>query len=318
MTQTPQFLAKPVEIEPVVWQHQRIGNLPIDVTTQIYTNHEEGIEGVPTALVLPGYGEHAWAAKKGLAALSRLGVPAIAAVLNAEVVPATTADIEGFVNNVGREVAEDLVERASLEPGAPGIGESLGGFAVARTTKESPETFGDIAILQGVGTNGLALKCAYTHPKQRRQAFTRRFARVVTGPHNASPLAQLQAGRSILTQLAEDAWPPTEHRFRRQFRVAADADTIPLLIDHAEAGHKVMIILGKKDPLIRDEEVRQSLAAHLDERGLTAKQAGIHVTSTDAKHAYMGFKAGQRHLEIAACGLGLAKTKRRDNLLAEG
>jgi pimeloyl-ACP methyl ester carboxylesterase len=199
----------------------------------------------------------------------------------------------------------------------------MSGLIIALAAKESPQTFGNLAVLEGVGTNSLVLRQKYPDPEQRKRAYIRRFAHVVAPPHNASPLAQAHAGTAIAAQVARDIWPLSEHRFGRQFAIAADAvegasyDTIPILLDHAKLGHKVLLINGEKDPLVPDAEVRESVEEHLRSRGENLRQINLEIFDTENAHAYMGFKAGQRHLQAASMALGLAETKQRANRLAE-
>jgi pimeloyl-ACP methyl ester carboxylesterase len=288
--------AKPIELEPAHWQHQAPRQLPIDVTAQLLSNANAIDTDQPALLIIPGYGEGEWAAKRVLRHFSKLGRKAIVSIADPSQVPASQLDLTTFATHFGAEVAAELQLRDELPTRTLALGHSMGGGLLGLALGEVPELFGPVGFLEPVGHDTAARKQLYPNVDERKRRFKRHFAQVVAGPYpHATPNELFHAGVAIGRQLLGDLLPRYESRFDSMIGLTVTEDAVPAVIAHAKAGNPVAYVLGKNDPLINESMIKWSFAFH----GQTEQPENVSIALTDEKHAYIGWRSGGRHIDTA-------------------
>ncbi len=301
------------ELDPVVWKHD-IPGTSIDITTPVLANAEPGTTKYDVMLVT-GYGEGEWTARRGLDCLRKIGVNAITPLLSVDNIPAEEIHLTSFVSNAVPQVADVLLRDGHTGGQLPAIGHSLGGLYVALGARSAPELIGSIGLNEPVGQNNRELVEMHPDEKERYHKFVARFAKVVRGPYWVSPLVLARAGLEIFSQIAIDLRDrPYSHRFRTKLSLASGVEATSHVLEHARAGNRVFILLGAKDPLIKPHEVRASIHRHrLQEWEFYKEQPeerleehkNLEVRVTRQPHSHISMRQGQNHLRITAQGIGL-------------
>lgn len=295
--------------EPAVWMHSPT----VQIETRLLSNHSLLDNENPSpnsALLVPGYGEGRGATTAGLEVLAGLGIPAVAANVNIRQVAPTSRDIQAYVTEFGPMVRQNLINRGLQTREDPAFGQSLGAGVLGLAVGQTPELFRDLGLTEPLGMTTLALKKEFPDDEQRRLEFTRRFRhsiyRGVVLDIASIPRKYMALNELIIKQVLGDLVRPP--LFREEFAVASNVDTTADVVAHAAKGNRVAIVLGEKDPLIKDEDVKKELEHYTDQRAgveLRRIKENITVKTTEYQHTFGAWRGGRAHLKAAAEMLGL-------------
>jgi pimeloyl-ACP methyl ester carboxylesterase len=298
-------LEQPINHQVIHWSHTYSGHTD-RIRTSLYSNQHllPDNPNDPIDLVL-GYGEKEFSTVKSLEFCAKLGVPAIATVVDMEQVEASTSSVEAYATNFLPTIIPILHEEGILsQPVARIIGHSMGGGILGLGLAEAPELFDSVGFAQSLGMDTSVRKAALPDDTERLKAFTHRFARVVLGLYaEPSVSARLQASHDVLGQLRADSRPRGKHGFRSKADLATNLSAVHTAIEHAGNGHLVVVFTGTKDPLVRTKEVIEAfqtcpdLSEHITTEQITTAGRNILFPSLAIKHAYMGWRTGNMMLQ---------------------
>lgn len=297
--------------EPAVWMHSPT----VQIETRLLSNHNLLGNENPSpdsALLVPGYGEGRGATTAGLEVLAGLGIPAVAANVNIRQVAPTSRDIEAYVTEFGPMVRQNLISRELQTREDPVFGQSLGAGVLGLAVGQTPELFRDLGLTEPLGMTTFALKEEFPDDEQRRLEFTRRFRnsiyRGVVLDIASIPRKYMALNELIIKQVLGDLVRPP--LFREEFAVASSVDTTADVVSHAAKGNKVAIVLGEKDPLIRNSDFCKTIKHYADQytgAELRKIERNIKIEVTEYQHTFGSWRGGRAHLKAAAEMLGLTR-----------
>jgi len=241
-----------VHRELVNWDYRRDGRVR-SIPVECFKSRWKGTEpSVLPVLFLSGYGENDWAITKVITRFGLLKVGAVGVKMPFDRLPADRLSIQAACTEVPHVAGDHYKQELGLSIDTPmtAVGKSQGGGVLARSLQARHEGLGSLGFV-GSACMNLETRCLMSE-RQRRRQFYRRFGLNALLQSPADPV-NLFSVPTIGRQLVSDI---LSRRFVPKVGLAVMSCLNQAVLDHVNRDHQVVLIVGVKDRVFRNEDVK--------------------------------------------------------------